>query len=58
MTSGVWGHRTGLNLAYAFVSPALSTAGTVTTIDLLGDLVPATVIPASPYDPDFARVRA
>jgi dimethylglycine dehydrogenase len=58
VTSGAWGHRTGLNLAYAIVSPALSAAGSATTVDVLGDLVSATVIPASLYDPDFARMRA
>ena len=58
VTSGAWGHRTGLNLAYAFVSPALSVPGTATTIDVLGDLIPARVIRPCPYDPEFARIRA
>jgi len=31
--------------------------GTEMSLDLCGDLVAATVIKASPYDPEFARVR-
>ncbi|HCQ64604.1 MAG TPA: FAD-dependent oxidoreductase [Rhodobacteraceae bacterium] len=58
VTSGGWGYRTGLNLAYAFVQPALATPGSETTIDILGDPIPAQVIAPSPYDPDFARLRA
>ncbi len=58
VTSGDWGYRTGLNLAYAFVLPELAAPGTETTIDILGDLIPAQVIAPSPYDPDFARLRA
>ncbi|TCD14180.1 GcvT family protein [Oricola cellulosilytica] len=58
VTSGGWGHRTGLNLAYAFVSPAISAPGTVATVDVLGAPIPARVIQPSPYDPDFARIRA
>ncbi|KUF09369.1 GcvT family protein [Pseudoponticoccus marisrubri] len=57
VTSGAWGHRTGLNLALAFVAPALSTPGTRVTLDLLGDLVPAEVIPPCPYDPGHLRMR-
>ena len=58
VTSGDWGHRTGLNLAYAFVLPELAEPGTETTIDILGELIPAKVIAPCPYDPDFARLMA
>ena len=58
VTSGDWGHRTNLNLAYAFVAPELAAKGTELTIDILGKITPATVIPPCPYDPDMARVRA
>ena len=58
VTSGEWGHRTGLNLAMAFVEPALSAPGTRVSIDMLGTEFAAEVIPPCPYDPDFARVRA
>jgi dimethylglycine dehydrogenase len=58
VTSGDWGHRVGQNLAYAFIDPALAGEGTHVQIDMYGDLVDARVIPASPYDPEHARMRA
>ncbi|UWR07857.1 FAD-dependent oxidoreductase [Ruegeria sp. B32] len=58
VTSGDWGHRTGLNLAHAFVEPHLSAEGSEMMLDLCGDRVPARVIPACPYDPEFTRMRS
>ena len=58
VTSGDWGHRLGMNLAYAFVDPALATPGTEVSIDMIGRLTPAEVIAPGPYDPDHAIVRA
>ncbi len=58
ITSGDWGHRVGLNLAYAFVMPELAAVGSTMKLDLCGDLVDAEVIPPSPYDPEYARMRA
>ena len=57
VTSGDWGHRTGLNLAYAFVEPALAATGTQVEIDIIGQMVSAQVIPMGPYDPGLERVR-
>jgi dimethylglycine dehydrogenase len=57
VTSGDWGHRTGLNIAYAFVSPEFAATGTKCKIDVLGTMVSAIVIDACPYDPTLARVR-
>nr|WP_309502766.1 FAD-dependent oxidoreductase [uncultured Roseovarius sp.] len=57
VTSGDWGHRVGMNLAYAFVEPGLSAQGSTMQIDLYGDLVGAEVIAPSPYDPDYALMR-
>ncbi|MGS4884401.1 GcvT family protein [Roseibium sp. MB-4] len=57
VTSGEWGHRSGLNLAYAFVDTALSGEGTVLDLDLLGDRVSAEIIAPSPYDPGHTRMR-
>ncbi len=57
ITSGDWGHRVGLNLAYAFVDPSLAVEGQVMELDHCGDRVPATVIAPSPYDPSFERMR-
>ncbi len=58
VTSGDWGHRTGLNLAYAFVLPDMAAPETALSVDVIGDTIPARVIPPSPYDPDFSRMRA
>ncbi|MSU89247.1 FAD-dependent oxidoreductase [Rhodobacteraceae bacterium 2CG4] len=58
VTSGGWGHRTGLNLAYAFVTPELAAPDTSIAVDLLGARVPARVVEQCSYDPDFSRVRA
>ena len=57
VTSGDWGHRTGLNLAYAFVEPSLSETGTEVCVDVIGMQVAARVIERCPYDPGMARVR-
>ena len=53
VTSGDWGHRVGKNLAYAFVEPDMSAPGSATHIDILGDLIQATVIEAGPYERQF-----
>ncbi|MGR3570539.1 GcvT family protein [Brevirhabdus sp.] len=58
VTSGDWGHRTGLNLAYAFVTPPHAQTGSRLHLDLCGALVGAEVIAPSPYDPDFTRMRS
>jgi len=57
VTSGDWGHRVGMNLAYAFVDPAHAEIGTTMQLDLCGELVAAEVIAPSPYDPGFERMR-
>ncbi len=57
ITSGEWGHRTGLNLAYGFMDPDMAIGGRKMQLDLCGELVTAEVIPQSPYDPEFERMR-
>jgi dimethylglycine dehydrogenase len=57
VTSGGWGHRVGKNLAYAFVDPDMAQIGTACEIDVLGQLIKATVSPTGPYDPTMALVR-
>ncbi len=57
VTSGDWGYRTGMNLAYAFVDPAFATEGSTAMIDILGDLTACSVIAPSPYDPDMRLPR-
>ena len=58
VTSGDWGHRSGLNLALAFLEPGLAALGSELTIDILGERTPAKVIPSTPFDPDTLRPRA
>ncbi len=58
ITSGDWGHRTGLNSAHGFVQPDLDDIGTEMELNSCGHRVRATVIPPSPYDPGFERMRA
>ncbi len=58
VTSGDRGHRTGLNLALAFVAPALAAPGQRLSLDLCGAETAATVIPPSPYDPGFTLPRS
>ena len=57
ITSGEWGYRPGMNLAYAFVEPSMSGVGTQIQVDLLGVMVDATVIEHAPYDPKHERMR-
>ncbi|MYF89900.1 MAG: aminomethyl transferase family protein, partial [Boseongicola sp. SB0676_bin_33] len=54
ITSGDWGHRVGLNLAFAFVDAELASEGSTMLLDLCGDLIGAEVIAPSPYDPSHA----
>ncbi|WP_170608492.1 GcvT family protein [Ruegeria arenilitoris] len=58
ITSGDWGHRVGMNLAYAFVLPEFAKEGATMELDLCGDRVNVHVIAPSPYDPDFVRIRS
>jgi dimethylglycine dehydrogenase len=57
ITSADYGHRVGMNLAYAFVDADLARTGSALVLDLLGDCVDARVIDQAPYDPDFERMR-
>ncbi len=58
VTSGAMGHRTGLDLALAVVAPGLAAPGTRVAVDVIGAPRPAVVIPPSPCDPGFERVRS
>ena len=57
ITSGDWGHRVGMNIAYAFVNPDKSDIGTEMDLDLLGKLVKVTVVEPGLYDPSFSLLR-
>ena len=55
VSSADWGHRTGLNLAYAFMKPDAKLDGL--SVDLIGDHIAASVLPHAPYDPENSIVR-
>ncbi len=57
VTSGDWGHRVGMNLAYAFVDPSHAERGAELMVDIIGISTPATVITAGPYDPEHGLMR-
>ncbi|MDA5558522.1 GcvT family protein [Shimia sp. MMG029] len=58
VTSGGWGHRVNMNLAYAFVQPDFATIGTVLSLDMCGAQVAAEVIAPCPYDHAHTRMRS
>ena len=57
VTSGGWGHRTGKNIAYAFVEPDHASTGQALEVDVLGTRVVAVASPAALYDPDMSLLR-
>ncbi|MGR3492388.1 MAG: GcvT family protein [Shimia sp.] len=57
VTSAAMGHRTGRNLALAFVHPDVAEHGTQVGVEIIGETYPAAIIPPSPYDASFSRVR-
>ncbi len=58
ITSGDYGHRVGMNLAYAFVEPNFARTDSTMQLDLCGERVAVHVIDPSPYDPKFERMRS
>ena len=58
VTSGDWGHRVGMNLAYAFVDTDVMADGSTMEVDLCGDMVSVQVIAPCPYDPENSRMRS
>ena len=57
-TSGGYGHAVKKSLAFAYVDPALTKAGTRLDVQVLGDRRAATVLAAPVYDPENRRLRA
>ena len=57
VTSGGYGWRVEKSLALAMVRPSHAAFGTDLEVDILGDRHRATVIEASPFDPENARLR-
>lgn len=58
VTSGDFGHRVGLNLAYAFIDAAHCNVGTKLEADLIGNTVGVEVIERCQYDPQNTYVKA
>ena len=58
VTSASWGHRTGKNLAMAFIEPAFAAVGTALEVEILGQACPALVGEECHYDPGFMRPRS
>ena len=53
VTSAEWGHRTGKNIAYAFLQPDIIEG---LTVDIIGTPYTARVLNGPVYDPDNSRV--
>jgi dimethylglycine dehydrogenase len=58
ITSGGYGHTVGKSLALAMLGRDAATPGTELMVHIVGAERAATVIPASPYDPDGKAMRA
>ena len=58
VTSGGYGHTTGKSLAMALVKPQAAAIGTALSVHIVGQERDATVIAASPYDPQGRAMRA
>jgi dimethylglycine dehydrogenase len=57
-TSGGYGHALGFSLALAYVDMPHTAVGAELTVELLGELAHARVLPDCPYDPENTRLRA
>lgn len=57
VTSGGYGHTTGMSLAMAMVDSDLAVEGTALTVHIVGVERQATVIAPSPYDPQGQAMR-
>ncbi len=57
-TSGCYGHSIRKSLALAYVKSGNSEIGTECEIEILGERLPALVIPESPCDPENKKLRA
>ena len=57
-TSGAFGFKMGIGLAFAYVEPALTATGTEFEVQLLGERRKATILPTVAYDPENMRLKA
>jgi len=58
VTSGQYGHRTGINYAFAFVNPEHGELGQLVELEILGDRCLGVIIDPCQYDRTNERVRA
>ena len=58
VTSGGYGFRTGLNIAYAMINPEDAETGTKLEVGIIGERYPATVVDECIYDPNNERIKA
>ncbi len=58
VTSAAYGHTVGMSLAIAFLDEAARSPGQALTVSILGERVPATVLPDAPWDPKNERLKA
>ncbi|MGI9336542.1 MAG: GcvT family protein [Gammaproteobacteria bacterium] len=56
-TSGAFGHRVGKSLALAYFKDGLPDPGDELRVLLLGDELPASLLPEVPYDPENRRMK-
>lgn len=57
VTSAAWGHRTGKNLAMAFVDPPDAQSGDDLGVEILGHVYAARIVELCQYDPANERVK-
>ncbi|MFK7902071.1 MAG: FAD-dependent oxidoreductase [Nitratireductor sp.] len=58
VSSGDWGHRVGMNLAYAYMKEAHTIEGSTFEMNCCGELINATIIETSPYDVQMKLPRS
>lgn len=56
-TSGGYGHALRSSIALAYLDIGDAAQGTALAVEILGEMVPARVIPDCPYDPENVRPR-
>lgn len=57
-TSGGYGHALETSLALVYLEVADTAPGTELTVEILGEMIPARIIPDCPYDPENVKQRA
>ncbi len=58
VTSGAYGHRTGISLALAYLNEKYESVGQSMEVEIVGCRFPATILDKPPYDPNNGRLLA